>query len=80
MKVRFKKIQNNHAKIRDDVIDGETTELPEVGKVFCMTGPPRDIPVGMRRVNTSPVVSMTLKDKVYTVETQSGSTYEIELL
>jgi len=80
MRVRFKKIQNDHGRLRDDVIEGWATAVPEVGKPFLFTGPPRDIPFGMRRVNTSPVVSMTLKDNTYTVETQSGSTYEIELL
>jgi hypothetical protein len=81
MKVIFRKIQNNHNALRDDEIEGETQAMPVVGKPFVMTAPPRDMPVGFRHVNTSPVTKIISQfNHKTTFETQSGSTYSVELI
>lgn len=79
MKVRFTKIRDDHDRLRDDVIEGETDEPPEVGKRFSFVGPPRDIEVGFRHVNTSVIASMVKNGNRYTARTQNGSVYEIEI-
>ena len=78
-KVIFRKIENNHNKLRDDEIHGETFCLPVVGCPFLMVGPPRDISVGFRQVNTSKIVEiLSRKGSVTTFKTESGSIYSVE--
>ena len=80
MKVTFTKISNNHNKLRDDVIVGTSLELPTEGESFRLVAPPRDIRVGIRDVQTSPVtkiVDHNIIDKVIKFETESGSLYQV---
>ena len=79
MKIKFSKISNNHQKLRDDVIEGTTDTLPEIGNPFYFSCPPRDIPFGMRLVNTSPITDIKKNGNLYIVATESGSVYEIEI-
>jgi len=81
-KVRLTKIENNHNELRDDSIEGETSNLPKIGRQFVMFGPPRDINIGHRMVNTSAIDMLSLDDdgKIYIVGTISGSIYKIEHL
>jgi len=78
--VRFRKVKNNHNRLRDDTIQGQCFNLPKVGKLFVMTAEPKTERAFLRRVNTSLVVKCTLKHNVYTLETQSGSIYKVEML
>lgn len=83
-KVEFKKIKNDHQRLRDDVIVGMTFALPSEGAQFVMFAESRDktLPPGsMRQVNTSIVkeVQKTSED-VYLLQTQSGSTYQVTVL
>ncbi len=84
--VRFKKIKNDHNKLRDDEIVGWTNDLPEIGKPFVMLAPPRDdVNASFRGVNTSPVTSVALIEEDGEVvgsifNTASGSTYQVDLL
>ena len=88
MKIIFTKIQNNHNRLRDNVIKGETDQLPIVGKQFVMRAPPRDIKIGFRHVNTSPVTKiisdvqheLSNHARKITFKTESGSEYSVEVI
>jgi len=79
-KVTFKKIENNHNKIRDDIIEGHCHDLPEINKQFVMFAKPRDAG-DIRIVNTSLVKSCTFfsDTQSYVLRTESGSIYEVIL-
>ena len=85
MKVIFKKIYNNHKRLRDDEIVGETAAWPKVGEQFKMVAPPRDAG-DIRYVCTSPVTELSteilLSQKsvvtLITFKTKSGSIYSVE--
>ena len=77
-KVKFKKIRNNHNRIRTDVIEGITHELPEVESQFAMLA--EGLEFGTRYVQTSPVKNIESMDNKYQLFTESGSLYEVEVL
>lgn len=74
----FKKIKNDHAALRDDVIYMDICSDIKVGEPVLLFGPPRDVDVGSRMVQTSPVRSVDAIDGLTTrFTTESGSVYEI---
>jgi len=79
-KIKFSKIKNDHNRLRDDVIEGETEDLPEIGKMFVFYGEGKEF--GTRHVNTSLVVSMGhIPDtSKFMLLTESDSIYEVEVL
>ncbi len=78
-RVRFIKIENNHDRLRDDVIEGTYSRKPVIGECFEMYGKPRDIDIGFRAVNTSPIKKIQkFKTDVMIVTTESGSKYRLE--
>lgn len=77
MRYEFKKILNNHNRLRDDIIIAHTCSKIEIGKCVVLTGRARDLPIGDRMVNTSPVVEMEKITGGTRIKTQSGSIYEI---
>lgn len=66
--------------LRDDVIEGDATEEPQVGKRFEFTAEPRDVESGMRLVTTSPLVDVTETEGGWLVLTESGSIYSIVIV
>lgn len=83
-KVLFKKIKADHNRIRSNEVEGYSFELPTVGKQFFMIGEAENKEIakngGFRQVNTSRVLEVERKGKVFTCQTESGSTYEITVL
>jgi hypothetical protein len=77
MKVLFKKIKNNHNRLRDDQISGIAIGIPRVGYSFYMTSEPRDISVGSRVTNTSVVIKLENIENGWRLFTKSGSIYEV---
>ena len=82
LKVKFKKIETNHNRIRDNEILGKCTHIPEEGHQFVMWGEGRDLPGSTRQVNTSPVKAVKWFEdtRTFVLWTESGSTYEVEVL
>jgi hypothetical protein len=77
----FKKIQNNHNRLRDDVIIMDSCSPILKGQQVMLTGPPRDLATGGRMVCTSPVVDIDFPHANITrIITESGSIYEIKKL
>lgn len=76
-KFKFKKLHNDHDRLRDDEFLMDSCSKIEIGKPVILTGPPRDISLGSRQVNTSPVVSFKENGGEIIVETESGSIYLI---
>ena len=76
------RLTSNNAKLttRTRVIEGETKNLPELGKPFIMFGP--GLVAGIRAVETSPLTTLahTTDMKDFTFETASGSSYRLEVL
>lgn len=83
-KVEFSKVQNDHNRLRDDVIVGEAPFLPAVGKSFIIIGPPRDNPEATcRYVRTNTITLMEVDDRKkgeYKFSTASGSIYSVKIL
>ncbi len=77
-KVIFRKIKNNHNRLRTDEIEGETEELPTEGKAFTMFG--EGLEFGVRVINTSLAIKVEKSFNLYTFETASGSVYQVEYL
>lgn len=75
-KVEFKKVYNDHSRLRDDLIIGYCDKLPAEGEMFVMVGPPRDSG-SFRQVNTSPIVKCMNLDMRYEIHTESGSVYQL---
>lgn len=79
LNVIFRRIANNHNKMRDDIIKGQTEHLPKLGESFTMTGPPRDSG-DFRWVNTSPITEIIFSEGDFTTfKTASGSIYSVEV-
>lgn len=76
--VIFRKIRNNHSRLRDGVIEGVTHELPELEKSFVFLGDGKLF--GTRVVNTSPVKNIEIIGNKYQLFTESGSLYEVEVV
>ena len=76
--VKFKKIKNDHNRLRTDEVEGVTRELPTVGKSFVIIG--EGLEFGNRCVNTSPLKKVEEIENGYRLHTASGSLYEVELL
>jgi hypothetical protein len=76
----LEKVKSTHTRLRDDRIDGITPCVPRVGEVFYMGQSPKDPDADMRIVRTSPVKSVTSRNKgagkVYDFETEN-STYRL---
>lgn len=77
-KVKFTKIQTAHEKMRTDVVEGVTRELPTEGKIFALMG--EGLEFGTRCVNTSPVKKLEKDGNTYTLHTESGSIYQVDFL
>lgn len=71
------KVENNHNKLRDDVIHGHCDAMPTLNKCFLMYGEGKEF--GIRRVNTSPIKSIQRDGWNFKVTTESGSIYHISL-
>ncbi len=70
--------------LRTPSVVGETNRLPAIGEYFEMTGKPLDPAASVRCVNTSKVMVMTSSfteshNVIYTLKTQSGSVYTVEV-
>lgn len=80
--VKFSKIQNNHDRLRSDIILGECLTLPCIGKPFTLISEPLNGAVDSVRVVTTNVVTKVEIDnfKIYKFTTASGSIYQIEKL
>lgn len=76
--VNFKKIKNNHNRLRTDEVQGLAQKLPQVGECFVIVG--KGLEFGNRCVNTSPLKEVKKTEKGYELHTESGSIYEVEML
>lgn len=75
----FKKIQNNHNALRDDVIVMQTCSPIELHQSVVLLGKGKEF--GTRMVTTSPVVDIDFPHPNITrIKTKSGSIYEIKKL
>ena len=79
-KIRFTKVKADHDRIRDDVIEGIAHKLPKVGECFDFYSKSRNFRLGIRMVNTSPIVELHEDGLTYYLTTQSGSHYTVEVL
>jgi hypothetical protein len=77
-KIKFTKVKNDHNRLRDNIIEGQCNNLPELDKPFIFTGPGKEF--GTRLVQTSPVKTIEIIDNLYRVTTESKSVYKIEVL
>lgn len=78
-KVRLKKIESSHTKLRTNEVVGITNELPTVGESFALVGESLTKGMDARLVHTTEIQSVDLKDSKYTFKTHN-STYELEIL
>lgn len=78
MKFIFRKISNNHSRLRDDEVECFHCSTIVVGAPVVLMAPSRDIAGGQRIIQTSPLTKAEKTDKIWKIETQSGSKYEIE--
>lgn len=76
----FKRIANNHTRLRTDEVTGTTKKLPKKGEIFVMAAKPLDPKASGRIVNTSRVERVVKNNDTYTIYTESGSIYMIEIL
>lgn len=73
----FKKIKNNHNRLRDDITICHTCSPIVVGESVILFAEPRDSG-SMRMINTSPVTKIEhINMHTVRVNTESGSVYEI---
>lgn len=81
MKVKLTKIQSSHNKVRTDEVNGESDNLPEIGKRFVLLGEALVKADGnMRIVYTTSVSELTnISDKSMEFKTQN-STYRLDIL
>jgi len=77
-KVKFTKIKADHDKLRSETVEGVTRELPVEGKSFVLLG--EGLEFGTRCVNTSPVKKVEKEGHKYILQTESGSTYQVDFL
>ncbi len=90
MQVRFHRIRNNHARLRSEVIEGETEAWPKVGKQFFVVAPPFENPKpAFRWLQTSVITGIIYQETGSQAEggkamvifrTESGSIYAVEEL
>jgi hypothetical protein len=83
--VLFKKVHNDHSRLRDDEIRGFAPAMPEQDHSFQLFAEPKDPKAALRLVTTSPVTAVTKIETDGRVtalifNTRSGSTYQVELL
>ena len=81
MKCKLSKVQNEHDRLRDDVIEGECFREPALGEQFKLYAAARDTHDEdyFRVVSTSPVKYIIDKNTYLLIQTESGSTYRIKL-
>jgi len=81
MRAILTRLQSSHSNLRTDVIEGETHQMPEVGKPFLLIGAPLDIKeVDYRRyVCTSPIVHIAWEDLSKCRLHTENSIYSLEL-
>lgn len=77
IKYLFKKISNNHERIRDESVECFTCSSIEIGRSVYLTALPRDSGA-IRCINTSPVKSIVIIGNAKEILTESGSVYRIE--
>jgi len=81
VKVKLVRLESNHNNLRSSVILGECDDLPKVGHVFQMEGPPFDPNGGRRYVTTTPVTeSSSLPNVSKIVFKTKNSKYRLEVL
>ncbi len=74
----FKKIYNNHNRVRDDVIICKICSVITEGESIRLIAEPRDSTIdGIRCIITSQVTKVTVMGKTTRVVTENGSIYEI---
>jgi hypothetical protein len=78
--ILFKKIKNDHERLRDDEIIGHWQNNPQVGEQFVMYAKPKDPSASLRCVNTSNVVKIDPIDNGWALHTESGSLYHVTLI
>jgi hypothetical protein len=77
--VRLTRVESNHNRIRTDSVEGMTSELPVVGKSFCLIGESLTEGMNARLVTTSKITKVDQNGDEYTFNTLN-STYKIEVL
>lgn len=77
MKVLFRKVKNNHERIRTSEATGTTQRQPKVGEQFVMFSHPLDKNASVRRISTSPVKRIEKIDNGWRLFTESESIYEV---
>lgn len=88
MKVKLTKIsrpEGLEGGLRTTEIIGEAQFYHQIGSIFEMTSEPLDKRADIRLINTSKVIDMDTDAQsslhpVFTLKTQSGSVYKIEVL
>lgn len=78
-KVRLTKIKSTHSNLRTDIIEGETDELPEVGKHFLLLGVSLTQGMDTRMVTTTKIQTVNIVNSEYEFTTLN-STYKLEVL
>ena len=78
--ILFKKIHNNHNRLRADEITGKWQREPKIGEQFVMFGKATDPRATGRLVNTSIVTELETIDNGWALHTESGSLYHVTLL
>ncbi len=87
MKIKLTKVSRPEGLdggLRTPSVVGETDSLPTIGRCFEMTGKPLDPTASIRCVNTSKVMAMSSafteqSNTIFTLKTQSGSVYTVEV-
>lgn len=80
MNIKFKIIRNNHQRIRDEVITGQSYDWPKIGKRFWMDAPPRD-KGDVRVINTSKITEIIHEEFGLCIfKTESSSIYAVQFV
>lgn len=80
MKAKLTRINSNHDRLRDDIIEGDCQNLPRVGSNFVLIAPPRDTPDGFRYVETTPISKINKLGPGKTEFHTRNSVYHLEIL
>jgi len=81
LKVKLKKIESNHSKLRSDVIEGKCTHVPEEGQTFEMFAESLTPDGAFRHITTSPIRECRYdeKDREFIFKTEN-SLYGLEVI
>lgn len=79
MKVKLTRLYKGFA-LRDNVILGESDDVPKIGSSFTLVGKSREEGGLCRIVETSCVVDVLKSGCEYTFTTERGSRYKVEVI